>query len=147
MCDRNVWVCDSFEGLPPPSGEYPADAASAFHDDSELAVSLDQVRANFESYGLLDDQVRFAKGWFRDTMPLIDVGEIAVLRLDGDMYESTIDPLNYLYDRAVSGGWIVVDDYRLLDCCQAAVHDFASSRGFEPDLVSIDHVGVYWRKA
>ena len=145
--DRTVWVCDSFEGLPPPNeDEFPADAGLTFHEYDELAVSLDTVRSNFERYGLLDDRVRFVKGWFRDTMPTLPVEQIAILRLDGDMYESTIDPLIHLYDRVSPGGWVIVDDYRLLECCQLAVADFARDRGFEPEIESIDRVGVFWRK-
>src|SRR5262249_42248392 len=68
--DRRVWVADSFEGLPAPNAEkYPHDAQDLLHTVPYLAVSLEQVQANFERYGLLDEQVCFLKGWFRDTLP------------------------------------------------------------------------------
>lgn len=144
---RRVHVCDSFEGLPPPDVErFPADEGGEFHTFPELAVSLEEVQANFARFGLLDEHVAFVKGWFRDTMPTFRPPAIAVLRLDGDMYESTIDPLENLYDLVSPGGWVIIDDYRLFACCQEAVADFAASRGFEPELESIDRVGVYWRK-
>lgn len=146
VADRKVVVADSFEGLPPPSDDYPADEGLHFEVIDELAVSLQQVQANFARFGLLDDQVVFLKGWFRDTMPLVESREIAVLRLDGDLYESTIDPLRHLYDRVSPGGWVIVDDYSILECCQRAVNDFFTDRGEQPTIVPIDRVGVYFRK-
>jgi O-methyltransferase len=146
VTDRRIIVADSFEGLPPPSDEFPADAGATFHTHVELAVSLDEVRANFDRFALLDNQVVFLKGWFRDTMPQVDADALAVLRLDGDMYESTIVPLAHLYDRVSPGGWVIVDDYRLFAPCQEAVSDFFADRRIEPRLHDIDRVGVYFRK-
>jgi O-methyltransferase len=146
VTDRRVIVADSFEGLPPPSEEFPADAGADFHTHPELAVPLEQVRANFDRFGLLDDQVVFLEGWFRDTMPLVESEALAVLRLDGDMYESTVVPLVHLYDRLSPGGWVIVDDYYLMAACQAAVRDFFTDRGIEPQLHAIDHIGVYFCK-
>ena len=68
-----MFVADSFEGLPPPDPEqYPADSKSMLHEAGYLAVPLETVQEHFERFGLLDDQVRFVKGWFRDTMPTAD---------------------------------------------------------------------------
>jgi O-methyltransferase len=144
--DRLIVVADSFEGLPPPSEQFPADAGADFHTHPELAVSLGQVQANFDRFGLLDDQVVFAKGWFRDTMPRVEAEALAVLRLDGDMYESTLVPLVHLYDRVSPGGWVIVDDYQIMRACRQAVKDFFADRGMRPRLRKIDHVGVYLRK-
>jgi O-methyltransferase len=88
---RTVWAADSFEGLPKPDPDaYPADEGDRHWQKAELAVSLDEVKANFRRYGLLDEQVRFLVGWFRDTLPSAPIERLAVLRLDGDMYESTM---------------------------------------------------------
>jgi O-methyltransferase len=70
---------------------------------SILAVSEAEVRANFQRYGLLDDQVRFLPGWFNDTLHDAPIDRIAVLRLDGDLYESTIQALDELYARLSPG--------------------------------------------
>lgn len=147
VTDRKVIVCDSFEGLPPPNAEqFPADAGSNFHEYTDLSVSLESVKQNFAKMDLLDDQVVFLKGWFRDTMKLVPSKQVAVLRLDGDMYESTIDPLDHLFDRVPSGGWIIVDDYHVVPAAKAAVHDFLDKRGFKATLQEIDGVGVCFRK-
>ena len=88
ITDRAVWVADSFAGLPPPNAEqYPADKDDPHHTFADLAISLEEVRDNFSRFGLLDEQVRFLKGWFKDTLPQAPVKRLALLRLDGDMYE------------------------------------------------------------
>jgi hypothetical protein len=146
--DRKIIVADSFEGLPPPSpGQWPADEASDLHTYDELAVSLEQVQANFEQFGLLDEQVVFLKGWFRDTMSKVESSQLAIIRLDGDMYESTIDPLVHLYDRLSAGGWVIVDDYGVIPACKQAVHDFFEMKGIQPRLRAIDGIGIFFRKA
>jgi O-methyltransferase len=145
--DRNVIVADSFAGLPPPAvQQYPADRESKLHEFSELAISLEQVQANFRKFDLLDEQVIFLKGWFRDTMPVVPSECLAVLRMDGDMYESTIDPLLHLYDRLASGGWVIVDDYGFVPACKQAVHDFLNARAISPVIHPIDGAGIYFQK-
>ncbi|UUV07256.1 TylF/MycF family methyltransferase [Ruegeria sp. YS9] len=146
--DRRVVLCDSFQGLPEPNEElYPHDKGSDFHKYDALAVSADSVRANFEKFGLLDDNVVFIEGFFKDTMPLVPSEQIAVLRLDGDMYESTIDPLRHLFGKVSKGGWIIVDDYHVVPAAKAAVHDYLDEVGYQPPAINeIDGVGVYFQK-
>ena len=143
---RSVWVCDSFEGLPKPNADaYPVDRGDTFHTHAFLAVSVDEVRANFARYTLLDERVHFFKGWFKDTLPG-SIEQLAVLRLDGDMYESTIQVLDALYDKVSPGGFVIVDDYSSLPNCRAAVTDFRSRRGIFDEIKTIDWTGVWWRK-
>jgi hypothetical protein len=145
--DRRVWVADSFEGVPAPdSGKYPADTGSDYHTYRELSVPLETVRGNIQKYGLLDDQIVFLKGWFKDTLPAAPIRSLALLRLDGDLYESTIVALNALYEKVSTGGYVIVDDYHVVPGCKAAIHDFLSSAGIAPKLCEIDGVGVYWEK-
>ena len=147
VTDRKVVACDSFEGLPPPNEDaFPADKGSTYHEYPQLAVSLESVKDHFDRFGFLDDQVVFLKGWFRDTMKDVPSAQIAVLRLDGDMYESTIDPLEHLFDRVPEGGFVIVDDYQIVPACKQAVHDFLDARGLAPEIIPIDSIGVYFRK-
>ena len=141
--DRTVWVADSFQGLPPSEGEH--DGPDLSHVE-HLKVGLAAVQANFERFGLLDEQVDFLPGWFRDTLPEAPVERLAILRLDGDMYESTMDTLVPLYDRVSPGGWIIVDDYFAWDGCRQAVTDFLRDRGLSPEIRRIDWTGACWRK-
>jgi O-methyltransferase len=144
---RRVWVADSFQGLPRPDAErYPADAGDDLWTFEPLAVSLDRVKANFERYGLLDEQVRFLPGWFRDTLPAAPIERLSVLRLDGDLYESTIVALRSLYPKLSAGGYVIVDDYGAIPGCRQAVHDFRSEQGISEEMVAIDWSGVYWQR-
>jgi O-methyltransferase len=145
--DRRVWVADSFCGLPQPDPKYAADANDKHHTYAELAVSLEEVKANFAKYGLLDDQVVFLKGWFSETLPTAPIQRLAVLRLDGDMYESTMDGLVNLYDRVSPGGFVIVDDYGALKGCQQAISEFRASRRIEDPIQNIDGIGVFWCKS
>lgn len=147
VTDRCVWVADSFEGLPPPNPEkYPADADGRQHTYKLLAVSLDEVKANFAKYGLLDAQVRFLQGWFRNTLPNAPIERLALIRLDGDMYESTMDALSALYPKLSKGGYLIVDDYAL-PACRQAVQDYRRSNLITDEIHQINHTAVYWQRS
>jgi hypothetical protein len=144
--NRKVFVADSFEGLPKPDVEkYPADQGDTLHIHSYLAVSKEEVEHNFRRYGLLDDQVVFLKGWFKDTLPIAPIEKLAILRLDGDMYGSTMDSLENLYGKLSKGGFCIIDDYALAGC-ESAVNDFRSKYAITAEMKEIDWSGRYWRK-
>jgi O-methyltransferase len=145
---RRVWLADSFAGVPPPdAANYKADKGIKLHRHASiLGVSQEQVKTNFERYGLLDDQVRFVPGWFKDTLADAPIEQIAVLRLDGDLYESTIQALDALYPRLSSGGFCIIDDYHALKACEQAVADYREKHGISAEIVEIDGTGVLWRK-
>lgn len=144
---RRVFLADSFAGLPKPDAEnYPSDAGDQHHRFDFLAVSKEQVEENFRKYGLLDSQVVFLKGWFKDTLPAAPLAALALMRLDGDMYESTMDALKNLYPKLAPGGFCIIDDYALPGC-RAAVDQYRAEKGITERLVEIDFSGRYWRKA
>jgi O-methyltransferase len=145
---RKVYVCDSFEGLPDANvTEYPADEGLGFLSKvEELKISLDTVRDNFAAYDLLDDDVVFVKGFFSSTLPALDPGKLALMRLDGDLYESTIVALDNLYPRLSPGGYVIVDDYSSIPACAAAVDDYRRTHKIEASLTQVDWTGVWWRK-
>lgn len=143
---RTVWVADSFMGLPPPDEErFPADAGDQHHTLGFLAVSLDEVRNNFARYDLLDEQVRFLPGWFRDTLPNAPIDRLALLRLDGDMYESTIVALDALYPKLSSGGYCIIDDYDLVGC-RKALDDYRERHGIHEPMHYFSQAAVWWQK-
>lgn len=146
--DRTVWLADSFEGLPPPDpSKYPLDRGVDLTGFDILSVGVEEVRRNFERYGLMDDRVRFIVGWFRDTLAHAPIRELSVLRLDGDLYESTIQALEPLYPKLSPGGYCIIDDYGATSACAAAVTDYRKTHGIDDDIVDIDGLGVYWRKS
>jgi hypothetical protein len=145
---RTVICADSFAGLPKPSpGLYPKDMGDQHHTFDQLAISLEEVRSNFDAYGLLDSHVRFLKGFFKDTLPALDASQrFAVIRLDGDMYESTIQALSELYDKVSPNGFVIIDDYGAVPACKSAVDDFRAERKIVEPLTQVDWTGVWWQK-
>jgi len=144
--DRTVWVADSFQGLPKPNAEkYPADAGDVHWQYEELKVSFDEVKRNFEKYKLLDEQVRFLVGWFSETLPAAPIKKLAILRLDGDMYESTMDALRALYPKVSIGGYVIVDDY-FLPGCRKAIEEFRTENRLTEPIEQIDWGGVFFKK-
>jgi hypothetical protein len=142
---RKVFVADSFRGLPPPDESlYPADAGDTHFTYPELAISREVVEANFRRFGLLDDRVIFIEGWFKETLPSAPIEKLCVLRLDGDLYESTIVALDALYDKVSPGGFVIIDDYLLAPCAKA-VTDFRSKRGISEPLHDVDGAAVWWQ--
>ncbi|MFZ6773928.1 TylF/MycF family methyltransferase [Undibacterium sp. SXout7W] len=143
--NRRIFVADSFQGLPEPDDKYALDQGDTHHQHRFLAVSRQDVENNFRRYGLLDDKVVFLQGWFKDTLPSAPIEKLSVLRLDGDMYESTMDALIHLYPKLSSGGFCIIDDYAL-PACRAAVNDFRAEHGITSTLHAIDWTGTFWRK-
>lgn len=155
VTDRKVWVADSFEGMPAPDPEkYPIEAKA--HNGTVMkrnfknfAAGLEEVRSNFAAFGLLDGQVTFLKGWFKDTLPTVPISRLAIMRLDGDYYESTMDALTNLYDKLSPGGYAIIDDYGedSWTYCRRAVDEFRRERGITEPMIPVDSKCYYWRRA
>lgn len=146
--ERRTWVVDSFAGVPP--SDDPMDSGYGLHLEEArlpwLACSEEQVRENFRRYDLLDENVRFLPGWVADSLPSAPTGPLSILRVDVDLYSSTAQCLDLLYDRVSPGGFVIIDDYGFLKCCRDAVDDFRRERGVEEKIHRIDSSGIYWRK-
>lgn len=141
--ERIVYLADSFTGLPPPKN---ARDGWDLSGNPYLEVSADQVRRNFERFDLWDERVRLIPGWFADTLATAETGSLAILRLDGDLYESTRVAIEALYDRVSPGGFIIVDDYYSWSSCKRAIDEFIASRKLQIILGAIDDSAVFWRK-
>jgi hypothetical protein len=145
--DRVVWVADSFQGFP--DDRVAIDRAVDYtggHGNEMFAVGVDQVKANFARYGLLDDQVRFLVGWFADTLPTAPIEQLAVLRLDGDLYQSTWDAISILEPKVSDGGFVIVDDYGMFGTCRQAIDEYRHAHDITEPMMRIDYTGHYWRK-
>lgn len=143
---RRVFVADSFAGLPPPDPErYPADSRDKLYRFKELAIPQTQVAENFRRYGLLDDRVIFVEGFFEHTLHKLGDERFSIIRLDGDMYSSTMQALEALYPKLSPGGFCIIDDYAL-PSCRKAVEAYRAEHGIVDPITQIDWCGVYWRK-
>jgi hypothetical protein len=147
VTDRTVWVADSFQGVPPPT--HPQDVG--FDISSRvypfLSVSQDAVIELFKRYDLIDERVKFLPGWFADTLPRAPIAALALLRLDGDLYSSTMDALNPLYPKVSKGGFVIVDDYNSCAPCNRAIHDFREVHKISDEMIRIDEQSIFWRKS
>jgi hypothetical protein len=159
---RKVLVADSFQGLPHPSEPWLSDRsyrsekfvlARQSKDRQRLRSSIEQVavgtsledvRRNFARYGLLDQQIVFIPGWFHES--LVSVPPLACVRIDADLYDSTMHAIEALYPRLSAGGYVVIDDYYVFEECRAAVDDYLAHSGESPRICSDDGVAAYWMK-
>ncbi len=137
--NRMTWMLDSFEGLPAPGEK---DEMFFTHmrvknvEDFKEALAAPEEKAHEAVRALkVEDTTRVIKGWFKDTLPLHkkEIGNIAILRLDGDLYDSTKVVLEELYDQLSPGGYVVIDDY-VFEGVRRALYDFFHERGIAPFL-------------
>ena len=146
--DRKVHLVDSFEGLPKASQAKDRDVWSEM---DFLKVSLEEVQEPFRQLGLLDHGVAFHKGFFQHSLPplrkqlLASNRTIAVLRMDGDMFESTMGILYNLYDLVAVGGCIIIDDFSIPEA-REAVAEFLKHHGLTVEYVAIDEAASYFCK-
>ena len=128
--DKNVWACDSYEGFQPldkVSHKFEGERHTpAFTHGAKgpLAISLEEVKGNFEKYGLEGDRIKYLKGFVNDTLPTSGIEKISLLRVDVDAYSATLDVLNNLYSKVQPGGYIIFDDLNLKESYKAIVDFF-----------------------
>jgi O-methyltransferase len=125
------------------------DSGDNHYTISDLAVSEDSVRENFLKYRVLDERVKFRKGWFHETMPEVakEINKIAILRLDGDLYVSTLPVLQAMYDKVSIGGYIMLDDVGLRGF-DTALEEFRLSNNITTPITHVanSHNVCYWIK-
>jgi predicted O-methyltransferase YrrM len=143
--DREIYLFDSFEGLPPPGVEDGAVARSRYAR-GWCAGTEDDVRLIYGRLGLLGPRVHFVKGWFQDTFPQTVVGPIALLHVDADWYDSVKLCLDRFWDDVAPGGFVVFDDYARWEGCTRAVDEFLAARHPGP-LLRTGGAGHYLRKS
>ena len=152
---RKMWLFDSFQGLPDPTAEdfCETEQVTGQHirplpRGSCLGTRGEVDNLLFREFGLNRDSVSLVEGWFQDTLPVYRdrIGAIAVLRIDGDWYESTLCCLHNLYDRVSPGGFIIIDDYGSCFGCKKAVHEFLDREGVKVRLIPDGRGGVLFSK-
>lgn len=155
--NRHLHLFDSFEGLPEP-GPHDGQKAKEYsggRDEGRLSpisrcdATLEQVRRFlFERLTLDSAQVQFHVGWFQHTLPAIanQMEPIAMLRLDGDWYESTRICLEHLYPKLSPGGVLILDDYYCWEGCRKATDEYREAHGIVAPLVRVDEECCYWVK-
>lgn len=144
--ERQIFVCDSFSGLPP----------STLREDKQYGnwdhtpyteVSDSAVLDNFVEHGVTDDGIVIVKGFFNSSLqPLANhFKQLAVIRFDGDMYEAAVDMLYILYDKLSIGGFVIMDDWYGFPSKEAC-EDFFAMHNMQPHIIQIDQLSAYWQK-
>jgi O-methyltransferase len=145
--DREYFLFDSFEGLPPPK-EIDGPAAIDWSNNRDGPHYHDNCRAEMgyaeQAMGMAHvSNFKLIKGWFNDTV--LDYrlsGPIALLRLDADWYESTMICLQRFGGEVARGGVILIDDYYTWDGCSKAVHDYLAANKLAWRIAQVDQVCV-----
>ncbi len=143
---RKVYGFDSFEGLP---DQTPEDAQHGGEFVGMCRATRHDVLETFRTWGVPLDDTILVPGWFKDTIPAVSstMPPIAVLRLDGDWYDSTRVCLEYLYPLIQPGGVVIVDDYTTWTGCRRAVDEYRERHDITVSLVETDPLGeVWWTK-
>ncbi|CAH1797887.1 unnamed protein product, partial [Owenia fusiformis] len=145
--NRHSWVCDSFEGLPPATQNNDDDQWSEM---KALVVSKETVKGHFEEFFLLDEMVHFIQGYFMYSLPCLRKTlaekdrKIAILRADGDMYESSMDILFNLYEFVPVGGYVIIDDWSI-PVAVKAVNEFREMHNIKSTIVQFRGISAYWK--
>lgn len=144
---RPVWGFDTFAGLPKPT-EKDGYKAQGRGGPKDLLAPIEVAWSAFDSLGVSRDNITLVPGLFQDTLAshVEALGQIAVLRLDGDWYDSTMVCLETLYDHVTPGGFIIIDDYGHWEGCRKAVDHFRMSRGITVQLHQTDYTEVWWAR-
>jgi hypothetical protein len=148
---RDLYLFDTFEGMSEPTshdrlmnGAAASDILASLPraDESFWCIAgLDEVKANLARTGYPAERLHFVKGKVEDTLPAEAPGQIALLRLDTDWYESTRHELEQLYDRLVPNGVLIIDDYGTWQGARKAVDEFFAARDRKPLLARLDATG------
>lgn len=142
---REVWLFDTFQGLPRPS-QHDADFEIADLYTGKCLGSVEDVRNSLAQLGVREN-LHFVPGLFQDTFPVAPVSSIAVLHVDGDWYESVKVCLESFYDKVSTGGIIQFDDYAHWAGARKAVDEFFARRGIRPELRKLDFAGRQMTKS
>ena len=149
--DRDSFLFDSFEGLPKVTSQ-DGERAHLWQQQETDQPYFDNCTADIEYARKAMKlskvkKVHIVKGWFSDTLPHFDANiPIALLRMDGDWYDSTMQILDNLFDKVVEGGVIIIDDYAAWEGCSKAVHDFLSKRSRSEKIHQFENEIYYIKK-
>lgn len=141
--DRRLWLFDAFAGMP---------AASEKDDDRSHAIegqyvgSERQTRRILGKVGIPESRVELRVGWFDDTFPDADVGDIALLHVDCDFYDPVKLTLETFYPRVVPGGYVIINDYGSYEGARIAVDEFLGGLPEEISPVALDLHVCFWAR-
>ncbi|MGE0821069.1 MAG: TylF/MycF/NovP-related O-methyltransferase [Candidatus Binatia bacterium] len=143
---RNMWLFDSFSGLPRPGAKDGELEKKAFFEGWNKG-EIEKVKQAFRKLGVPIDHVRIIPGWFEETLKTVSLRRVSLLHIDADWYNSVKVALETLYDKVVPGGFVVLDDYGYWEGCKKALDDYIAENGLRNiSLKRVDRIGAYFQK-
>lgn len=169
--NKTIYAFDSFEGIPLPSNKdnqmpgirflskaeqqaLPNPGEQVLESSGATVVPLEDFMQHLKMAGVYSDKIIPVRGWFEDTTAGFPKGHvidpISILRLDGDLYNSTLVCLQNLYSFVMKGGLVIIDDYALPGCKQAVIDYRTEVEGCNCGISSMhgkDYDMAYWYKS
>lgn len=159
--DKVIFGFDSYKGIPLPSNRddqmpgikflskqeqaaLPNPGEQVLESSGATSVSMDDVMKHVHDSGLKTGKIILVPGWFEDVLPDYDTGPIAILRLDGDLYNSTWVCLQHLFPKVIKGGCVIVDDWELPGC-RAACEEYFALIGYKSDYKFISNISYFYK--
>lgn len=141
--ERSLWLYDTFEGIPQ---AHETDGPLAQTLTGHFVGSVQMVREALSKVGYPLERVTLKKGLFRETFKDQLPGNIALLHIDADWYESVLLALQTLYPLVSDGGFIVLDDFGHWEGSRKAFYDFCRAESIQPLLERVGATQAFWRK-
>lgn len=164
--NKTVYAFDSFEGIPLPSNRddqmpgiaklsaweqkaLPDPGKQVLQSSGATVVAKEDFIEHLKSAGVYSDKINIIRGWFEDTFVGYPdnhhhLGKISILRLDGDLYNSTWLGLECFFPRVIKGGCVILDDFSLVGCRDAA-KEYFELIGYEPDYKYLDGTAYFYK--
>lgn len=159
--NKTIYAFDSFQGIPLPSNRddqmpgirkltdaeikaLPNPGTQVLETTGATSVSLDDFKKHCFDSGVGTRNIKPVRGWFEDTVKNFSREKIAILRLDGDLYNSTFVCLQHLFPRVTEGGVVIIDDWALKGCREAC-NDYFDSIYPKPDWQFISNIAYFYK--
>lgn len=159
--DKAIFGFDSFCGIPLASNRddqmpgikflskqeqeaLPNPGEQVLESSGATSVPMDSVLEHIKNSGLKTGKIILVPGWFENVLPTYDTGPIAILRLDGDLYNSTWVCLQHLFPKVIKGGCVIIDDWELPGC-RAACDEYFALIGYQPDYKFISNIAFFYK--
>lgn len=163
--NKLIHAFDSFEGIPNPSNKDDQMPGIKYFSEEErlllpnpgeqilettgmTSVSVDDFKKHMIDSGAGLDNLEIHRGWFEETLPNNTVGDIAILRLDGDLYNSTFVCLKHLFPKVIKGGIVILDDWELPGSREAFYDYFTSVKDvykWPLDLKFVSNISYFYK--
>lgn len=159
--DTLIHAFDSFCGIPRPSNrddQYPGikkitpeeqlllpnPGEQVLETTGISAVSVEQFKQHLTDSGAGIENIEIHEGWFEETVPVNKVGDICILRLDGDLYNSTYVCLLHLFPKVIKGGCVIIDDFEL-EGSRTACDEYFQFIGYDPDYKFVSNIAYFYK--